>query len=172
MVKEPIKTEPIKTAEEQDEDLITLLDDDGNEVDFYHAATVEYKNEWYIFLQPAEEMEDIEEDELVIFKLERDENGDDLFTPIEDEELLDAVYHEYEKLVDETLGEEECGCGEHHEEHKHGAACGCEEHGHEHKHEGGCCETAEHKHEGCCVPKQEAAEAEETKCRCGNKAKP
>lgn len=100
--------EPINKKEEENEDLVTLLDDEGNEVDFYHAATVDYKGNWYIFLQPAEEMEDIEEDEVVIFKLEKDEKGEDLFTPIDDEKLLDEVYHEYEKMVENAC---ECGCG-------------------------------------------------------------
>lgn len=123
--------EPINKTEEENEDLVTLLDEEGNEVDFYHAATVDYKGDWYVFLQPAEEMEDIEDDEVVIFKLEKDENGEDLFTPIDDEALLDAVYHEYEKMVEEECGEEcDCGCDDE-------CDCGCE-HDHEHKHECDC----------------------------------
>lgn len=163
MVKEPINN----PNEEEDEDLVTLLDDDGNEVDFYHAATVDYKGEWYIFLQPAEEMEDVEEDELLIFKLEQDENGDDLFTPIEDEALLDAVYHEYEKLVEETDAEE-CGCGCEHEEHEHKHEQGCctaeTERGHEHKHEGGCGAAPEAKTE-----KPESEPKKQTGCGCKTK---
>lgn len=120
MVKEPEINEEV--LDEEEDDLITLLDDDGNELKFFHSATVDYKGGWYIFLQPAEDMEDIEDDEVVIFKLEKDENGDDLFQPIEDEKLLDEVYAEYEKLVEESIGEEgcecddeECECCSHHE---------------------------------------------------------
>ena len=35
-----------------DEDLVVLTTDDGVEHNFYHVATVDYKNEWYVFLQP------------------------------------------------------------------------------------------------------------------------
>ena len=59
-----------------DEDLVVLTTDDGVEHNFYHVATVDYKNEWYVFFQPAEEIPDIDEDEVVIFRLEEDENGD------------------------------------------------------------------------------------------------
>ena len=37
-----------------DEDLVVLTTDDGVEHNFYHVATVDYKNEWYVFFQPAE----------------------------------------------------------------------------------------------------------------------
>lgn len=74
-----------------DEDLVVLTTDDGVEHNFYHVATVDYKNEWYVFFQPAEEIPDIDDDEVVIFRLEEDENGEDLFVPIEDENLLNEV---------------------------------------------------------------------------------
>ena len=60
-----------------DEDLVVLTTDDGVEHNFYHVATVDYKNEWYVFFQPAEEIPDIDEDEVVIFRLEEDENGEE-----------------------------------------------------------------------------------------------
>ena len=90
-----------------DEDLVVLTTDDGVEHNFYHVATVDYKNEWYVFFQPAEEIPDIDEDEVVIFRLEEDENGEDLFVPIEDENLLNEVYEEYVRMAEE---EDECGC--------------------------------------------------------------
>ena len=84
-----------------DEDLVVLTTDDGVEHNFYHVATVDYKNEWYVFFQPAEEIPDIDEDEVVIFRLEEDENGEDLFVPIEDENLLNEVYEEYVRMAEE-----------------------------------------------------------------------
>lgn len=95
-----------------DEDLVVLTTEDGVEHNFYHVATVDYKNNWYVFFQPAEEIPDIEDDEVVIFRLEEDENGEDLFVPIEDENLLNEVYEEYVRMAEE---EDECGCGCHEE---------------------------------------------------------
>lgn len=138
--------EPNIQNEEIEEDLITLLDEDNNEINFLHTATVEYEGAMYVFLQPAEDMEDIEEDEVVVFKVEKDEKGEDLFVPIEDEELLSKVYEEFTKLIEE-YDEGDCGCG-------CGDGCDC---GGECGDECDCGEEKEHdncshdscKHEGC-----------------------
>lgn len=94
-------------AEFTDEDIITLTSDDGEELDFYHEATVEYNDEWFVFLHPVEKMEEISDDEIIIFKLVKNENGEDALDPIEDEELLDNVYKEYVKLVESYEDEED-----------------------------------------------------------------
>lgn len=83
-----------------DEDIITLTSDDGEEIDFYHEATVEYNDEWFVFLHPVEKMEEISDDEIIIFKLVKNEDGEDALDPIEDEELLEKVYEEYVKLIE------------------------------------------------------------------------
>lgn len=84
-----------------DDDIITLYNDETNEEeDFYHVATIDYKEKWYIFLHPVEPNEEIGEDEVIIYQLDADEEGNDLFTPLESEELLNEVYQEYVKEVE------------------------------------------------------------------------
>lgn len=97
-------------AEEMEEmecDIITLVDKDGKDVDFYHVATIDYDDKWFVFLQPVEPMDDIADDEVIIYELGTDENGDDKFIPIESEEYMNEVFNEYLRLVEE----DECGCG-------------------------------------------------------------
>ena len=79
-----------------DEDIIVLQDEDGKEIEFVQIATLDYKDEWYAFLQPTE-LGDMAEDEMLLFKLESDENGDDYFVPVEDKEITEALYNEYLK---------------------------------------------------------------------------
>ncbi len=87
----------IKNQEEtEDEELIVLADEEGQEVEFHHIATLDYKDEWYIYLQPVE-LGDMDEDEMLIFKIEADEDGNDTFVPVEDEQLLQTLYDEYLK---------------------------------------------------------------------------
>lgn len=93
---------------EMEDDVIQLVNEDGETLDFFHVATLEHKGEWFVFFQPAEPMEDIDEDELAVFKLEEDENGDDAFVPVEDEKLIDELYALYESMESEEGG---CGCG-------------------------------------------------------------
>lgn len=90
---------------EIDDEVLELVGDDGEVANFFHLATLEYKNEWFVVLQPAEETEDTSEDELVIMKLTTDENDDDVFLPIESDELLNAVYDEYVKLAEQEIEE-------------------------------------------------------------------
>lgn len=85
--------------EEQDE-IIVLQDEDGKEIEFNHIATLDYNDEWYIYLQPVELEDGMEDDEMFIFKIEEDKDGNDLFNPVEDEELLQKLYEEYLKECD------------------------------------------------------------------------
>ncbi len=87
--------------EMEDDDIITLFNDDTQEEeDFYHVATIDYKDDWYIFLHPVEPTEDIGEDEVIIYRLDTDEEGNDVFSPLESDELLNEVYAEYVKEVE------------------------------------------------------------------------
>lgn len=91
-----------------DEDLVVLKDEEGKEIEFVQIATIDYDDEWYAFLQPTE-LGDLEDDEMIIFKLEEDENGETIFIPVEDEDLMDKVYNEYVKEVEKM--DEVCqGC--------------------------------------------------------------
>ena len=57
------------------EDIVQLVDEDGNEVDFEHLMTLEHNGKAYICLVPVEPMDDVAEDELVILRIETDEDG-------------------------------------------------------------------------------------------------
>lgn len=91
----------------EDDEIVTLYDDDNEPVDFYEVACVEYKDDYYALLEPVEEMEGLEDGDVLIFKLEEQEDGTDLFVPVEDEALLNEVFDEYMKAV----ADHECDCG-------------------------------------------------------------
>ena len=91
----------------EDDEIVTLYDDNNEPVDFYEVACVEYKDDYYALLEPGEEMEGLEDGDVLIFKLEEQEDGTDLFMPVEDETLLNEVFDEYLKAV----ADHECDCG-------------------------------------------------------------
>ena len=95
------KDEKMMIDEEVEEEVITLVDEDGNEVDFYEVATLDDQDKWYILLEPAEELEGFEEGELLIYELGEDEKGEETFLPVESEETLNAVFAEFEKMMEE-----------------------------------------------------------------------
>lgn len=96
----------VNNEEMQDDEIIVMVDEDGKEVEFTHIATLDYNDEWYIYVQPVE-LGDMDEDEMFIFKIEEDEEGNDLFTPVEDEDLLEKLYQEYLKECDLEDAKEE-----------------------------------------------------------------
>ena len=82
------------------EDIVQLVDEDGNEVDFEHLMTLEHNGKAYICLVPVEPMEDVGEDELVIMRIETDEEGNDFYTTIEDDAELDEVFEKYLEIAE------------------------------------------------------------------------
>ena len=115
-----------ENVEIMDEDeVVTLYDDNGEPVDFYEVACVEYEGGYYALLEPVEEMEGVEEGEVFIFKIEESdkENEEDKFIPVEDEALLDAVFEEYLRVAEDCGCDcDECG----HHDHCHDDGCDCE----------------------------------------------
>jgi len=90
----------------EQENIIELFDEDGNALKFEHIMSLEYNGNVYICLAPAEDMEDVADDEMVIMRIEKDEDGEDMYVTIDDEAELDAVFEEYLRIA-EADGEEE-----------------------------------------------------------------
>lgn len=85
----------------EQENIVELIDEEGNALRFEHMMTLEHKGKAYICLAPAEPMEDIGEDELVIMRVEKDADSDeDVYATIEDEAELDEVFEEYLKIAE------------------------------------------------------------------------
>lgn len=80
----------------EDEDIITLYNESTDkDENFYHLATLDVDKRWFVVLKPVEKLEDIADDEVLIYEITEDENGNDMFVTIEDEELLDKVFNEF-----------------------------------------------------------------------------
>lgn len=85
----------------EQENIVELLDEEGNTLRFEHIMTLDHKGTAYICLAPAEPMEDVAEDEMVIMRVGSDEEtGEDVYETIEDENELDEVFEEYLKIAE------------------------------------------------------------------------
>lgn len=80
-------------VEEENENYITLTDDNGDEVSFEVIGEVEYQDRYFVVLLPFDD----EDDGVVILEImpSDDENGE--FLSIDDEELLQAVFEKFKK---------------------------------------------------------------------------
>ena len=85
----------------EQENIVELYDDEGNNLKFEHIMTLALKGNSYICLAPAEEMEDIAEDEMVIMRIEQDEEtGEDVYATIEEDDELNEVFEEYLRIAE------------------------------------------------------------------------
>ncbi len=85
---------------EQD-NLVVLLDEDGNECRFIHLMTLNDNGRDYIILSPAEEMPDISMDEAVIMRIAQDADGNDVYESLTDEAEMDRVFEHYLQIAEE-----------------------------------------------------------------------
>ncbi len=119
-----------KDKYEDDEDLIVLIDEDGNEIAYEHLDTIEMNGNEYVVLMQNEEDESGSEDntdtdadadidiaanigtnketdeesdegEIVILKIAHNNNGEDTFVSIDNEKELDEVFEEFRRRMEE-----------------------------------------------------------------------
>lgn len=90
--------------DENDDDIVTLTSASGEEIDFVQIAGINHKGNFYAILQPVELLEGMDDDEALVFKVTRDARGEDHFEIELDDEIIDAVFREYNRLLDEQIG--------------------------------------------------------------------
>jgi len=81
------------TMIDENDEIITMTYDDGTSENFFSLAELEYEGKWYNYLEPVDPPEDYEEGEVIVYEEATDENGEEIFLPVEDDDLL-------QKLVD------------------------------------------------------------------------
>ena len=90
-----------------DEDIVELTTEDGKKLKFYFVGTIEYKGKNYSAFEPAEQIDGIEDDDLIIFELSGDDEETADLLPVEDDALLDEVFEEFCRVLEEDeLAEE------------------------------------------------------------------
>ena len=82
-----------------DENIIELIDDEsGESVQFLHLATLMHEGKEYIAVTDAAE----DDEECGVFFMEIiSEDGEDSYSPVEDEQLQDALFQQFVALMDE-----------------------------------------------------------------------
>lgn len=92
-------------SEEFGNDIIELTDDEGNTISLEHLDTVEYKGETYMAFIPAEL--DLEDScELVILKVEEEENGEESLVTLDSEEELDELFQIFSERLEDAFEDE------------------------------------------------------------------
>lgn len=86
---------------EENNNIIELIDEDGNAVQFEHLCTVPYDGDEYIVLADVNDDEDDEEQAVVILRIVPKEDGDDEYDGEVEEDILNAVFEKFLEMTEE-----------------------------------------------------------------------
>ena len=97
----------IPAEEELPEGIIELTDEDGVTSQFEYLTTIEHEDELYVVLMLLQDEEqDDEEGEVLILKIEKDEETDeDIYVSVDDEDISQAVFDKFVAMMDEEEDE-------------------------------------------------------------------
>ena len=82
---------------EEEVSILTVTDENGQDVDFEYLDCIEYQGTEYLVLMPAGE------DEIVIMEIEPVDEENENYLAVEDEAVLDAVYGIFKEKFKDVL---------------------------------------------------------------------
>ena len=91
----------IKNNYVPEEDFIVLRSATGEEIRFIEVAGIAYRGGFYAILQPVDLLEGMDEDEALVFEVSRGDENEDKFALVVDDDIIDAVFEEYNRLYEE-----------------------------------------------------------------------
>ena len=83
--------------EEEETSILTLTDENGQDVDFEYLDCIAYQDKEYLVLMPEGE------DEIVIMEIEPVDEENENYLAVEDEAVLDAVYGIFKEKFKDIL---------------------------------------------------------------------
>lgn len=84
---------------EEENGILTLTDEDGQEVDFEYLDSVDYDGKEYLVLMPADQAET----QIVILEVEPVDEENENYLSVSDEAVLDAVYGIFKERYKDIL---------------------------------------------------------------------
>lgn len=88
---------------EEETSILTLTDENGEDVDFEYLDCIEYQGTEYLVLMPADELST----EIVILEVEPVDEENENYLSVQDEALLNAVYGIFKEKYKDVLTFEE-----------------------------------------------------------------
>ncbi len=84
---------------EEESSILTLTDENGQDVDFEYLDCLEYQGTEYLILSPADD----EEGQIVILEIQPIDQEHENYLAVEDEQTLDAVYDLFKEKYKDIL---------------------------------------------------------------------
>jgi len=90
--------------DEENDSPITLYDEKDKAIKFEQVAIIPIDEKLYAILKPIDEMEDVAEDEALVFLIDEKSEKDSQLIVITDETIAMQVFDEYYKLLESIEG--------------------------------------------------------------------
>lgn len=90
--------------DEENKDPIVLVDEKGKQLSFEQIAVIPYNEKIYAVLKPIDKIENIADDEAVVFYVDEREGQAPVLMVETNEKTAMAVFEEYYNLLDEANG--------------------------------------------------------------------
>lgn len=88
---------------EERENILVLIDENGEEVAFDYLDKIELDGIEYVILSPFEQDDENDIAEVIILKAIKDEYGEDNFLTIDDDNELDTVFEQFKIREEENF---------------------------------------------------------------------
>ena len=85
--------------EDEPSNILTLTDENGNDVDFEYLDSIDYEGKEYLVLMPAQE----DSNEIVILEVQPVDEENENYLSVSDEAVLDAVYDIFKDRYKDVL---------------------------------------------------------------------
>ena len=85
--------------QEEESSILTLTDENGQDVDFEYLDCLTYQGKEYLILMPADEAET----QIVILEVEPVDDENENYLAVEDEAVLDVVYGMFKEKYKDVL---------------------------------------------------------------------
>lgn len=89
-----------KLFDEDNNDVIILKNELGEEIAFEQIALIPLKEKTYCILKPVKPIEGVGEDEGLVFSIETNEEGLEYLALVVDEKVIDDVFVVYDELIE------------------------------------------------------------------------
>ena len=84
---------------EEEESILTLTDENGQDMEFEYLDCIEYQETEYLVLMPVED----DSNEIVILQIQPVDEENENYLAVEDEAVLDAVYGIFKERYKDVL---------------------------------------------------------------------
>lgn len=83
------------------EENIVLYNEKDEAVEFEQIAIIPQGDDVFAILRPTAKIDGVADDEAFVFEVVEDEENNDTLRLVEDDKIIDAVFADYNKLLDE-----------------------------------------------------------------------